>query len=338
MTKMNIDYTLDKSKFNEAIKTFHEQFAKANKFTDGIKVTGEFNRVVICGMGGSAMPGDLLKAYLASIKIKHIKIDIHRTYGLPHDIDKKTLIFASSYSGNTEEVVDSLNAALEAKSRIVAFSRGGKIEKIAQENNIPYVRYPEDGPEFQPRNAIGYSFAAMAFILMNSNIIENNRRDILALDDFLNNLDIEKRAEKLATQINDRMPVVVTADEYEYTTGRIIRIKFNENAKQGASNYSIPEMNHNRMVGFTTDAEKYHVLIFKDPQSHQRINLRIDTMKPLLEQAGANVTEIELLGENFIQKMFYGILYGDWLTYYKALLNGIDPTPVDMVEEFKKML
>lgn len=331
------DTSLDVSHFYQVIKDFPAQFPKAKEFVGDAKIEGDFDRVIVCGLGGSAMPYDLLKAYLAYTG-SHLQLDITRTYTLPSNASNKDLIFVSSYSGNTEEVISCLEEAHEKGLTIVGFSRAGKIEEKAAEYGFTYVQYPEEGPTFQPRNAIGYSFSAMAFFLMNSGLIPENKDEIVALSEFLSSVELEEEAKQLAQDIGDLTPVVYTADEYQNTVARIVKIKFNENAKTPAFFNSFPELNHNEMVGFTLNTEKFHQIYFMDADACPRVNKRMEIMKGLIEEKGGKVTVVQMKGETFLQKMFAGIIFGDYLTYYKALLNGIDPTPVDMVEDFKKML
>jgi glucose/mannose-6-phosphate isomerase len=331
------DTSLDTSNFYQVIKDFPQQFTKVNSFVGDTKVDGDFKRVIICGLGGSAMPYDLLKAYLADKGID-LSLEITRTYTLPKTANENDLIIVSSYSGNTEEVISCLEEAHAKNLTIVGFSRAGKIEELSKEYGFTYIQYPEEGETFQPRNAIGYSFTAMAFFLMNSGIIPGNKQEILDLAAFLEGLDVEEEAKQLAQGLGDKIPLIYTSDEYQNTVARIVKIKFNENAKMSAFYNSFPELNHNEMVGFTLHASRYHMIYFKDADAHERVNKRMDIMKGLIEEKGGMVTVVHMQGASFLEKMFAAIIFGDYLTYYKSLLNGIDPTPVDMVEDFKKML
>lgn len=331
------DTSLDASNFYQVIKDFPIQFEKALKITEGKKIDGDFDRVIVCGLGGSAMPHDLLKAYLDYRGIG-LRLEVNRSYSLPKSVNEKDLIIVSSYSGNTEEVISCLEEAQQKNLSIVGFSRAGKIEQRAAEYGFTYIQYPEEGPTFQPRNAIGYSFSAMAFFLMNSGLIPDNKQEILDLAIFLENIEVEEDAKKLAENIGDRIPLIYSADEYQNTVARIVKIKFNENAKMSAFFNSFPELNHNEMVGHTLHASRFHVIYFKDSASHIRIASRMDIMKGLIEEKGGEVSIVDMQGETYLQKMFAGIIFGDYMTYYKALLNEIDPTPVDMVEDFKRML
>lgn len=331
------DTSLDTSNFYQVIKDFPKQFAKALAITEGKAVQGNFDRVIVCGMGGSAMPFDLLQAYLAFTGVD-LRLEVNRTYTLPKSVNEKTLIIASSYSGNTEEVISCIEEAQQKGLTIVGFSRKGKIEELALQYGFEYIQYPKEPPTFQPRNAIGYSFAAMAFFLMNSSIIPDDKNDILALEGFIERLNVEDEAKELAAELEERTPVVYSTDEYQNTVARIVKIKFNENAKMPAFYNSFPELNHNEMVGFTLRADRFHIIYFRDVQAHERNLKRMEIMQRLVADKGAKVTVVDMHGDSSLKKMFAGIIFGDYLTYYRALLNGIDPTPVDMVEDFKQML
>ncbi|MBU1167369.1 bifunctional phosphoglucose/phosphomannose isomerase [Patescibacteria group bacterium] len=334
---MLIDTTLDKSNYLGVFTAFPEQFTKTLELIGDKKVEGKFENVIICGMGGSAMPYDLLAAYLS---YKHIDLNLYvsRTYSLPKEASEKSLIIISSYSGNTEESLSCMDEAEAKKYTIVGFSRGGQIEERCEAKGYPYVKYPEEPAEFQPRAAIGYSFSSMLYFLMNSGLIPDNKAEIRELADFLSGFDLQSRAEEMAAEIGDLIPVIYTTDEYQNTVARIVKIKFNENAKYPAFFNSFPELNHNEMVGYTQKAEQFYFIFFKDSTSHPRILKRMEITKDLLEEKGAQVVEVEMQGATFLQKMFHTLLFGDYLTTYKALANDIDPTPVKMVEDFKKML
>lgn len=334
---MKIDYSLDHANCRAVFKAFPDQFLKTLEAVGEKKVSGDFSNVVLCGMGGSAMPYDLLKAYFSAKKI-NLPLEVSRTYSLPFNVNGQTLVIISSYSGNTEESLSCFDEAETKGFKIVAFARGGQIEKRCLEKRHVFIEYPAEPAEFQPRAALGYSFSAILYFLMNSNLIPENKKEITDLVDFLKNQDFEALGQEIAAEIGNLIPVVYTAEEYAATVGRIIKIKFNENSKYPSFYNALPELNHNEMVGFTQKAANFYFLFFKDSASHPRILKRFTITRQILADKGAKVREIEMTGETFLQKMFAALFLGDYLTYYKALLSGLDPTPVEMVESFKKML
>ena len=143
---------LDKSNLRQVIIDYPNQLAIGKKFAENInlKLDKKPSNLIICGMGGSALPGDVLIAHLKNQGIK-LPIYLAMDYSLPHETNEDSLIFISSYSGNTEETVACFEEALEKNLNIIAFSESGKVEEIAQKNNVPHVKYQIDFPNFQPR-------------------------------------------------------------------------------------------------------------------------------------------------------------------------------------------
>ncbi|MBU1119539.1 bifunctional phosphoglucose/phosphomannose isomerase [Patescibacteria group bacterium] len=331
------DTSLDTLNYYQSIKEFPDQFVNIDSALEGKKVDGTFDNVIICGMGGSSMAFDLLKGYFHSHDID-VPMYVSRTYSLPKEASKRSLVFISSYSGNTEEPLACMDEAEEKNLTIVGFSSGGQVEERCKKAKHLHIRFPDEPAYFQPRLGIGYSFSAMLFLLMQSGLIPENIKEVHSLAEFLKNISFEEEAKKTALVIGDTVPIMYTTDEFLNTVARIVKIKFNENSKMPAFYNAFPELNHNEMVGFTQYADRFHFIFFRDQSAFARINKRMDITKSLLLQRKAHVTEIEMKGETFLEKMFSSLHFGDYVTYYRALLNGIDPTPVAMVEDFKDMM
>lgn len=328
---------VDKSNFRKMILDFPKQFEKALEIAKDVKVEGEFNKLLICGMGGSAQPGDLLKTYLEAKGI-NLSIKVCRTYNLPGYCDEKTLVFASSYSGNTEETLSCFEEALNKGYKTIGFASGGKLEELCGENNLPFVKYPDDGPNFQPRFALGYSVSSMALVLANQGLISGAEEDIKKLANSLNPEEFEERGKEIAEDSKNRVPVFYSSDKYSESIARPCKIKINENTKIPSFYNYFPELNHNEMNGFFNPIGKYQVIIFRDQNDHPRILKRMEITTKLYEEKGLKVTIIDIKGVSVLEKIYNSLMLGDWISYYIALSIGQDPTPVDMVEDFKKML
>lgn len=327
----------DKSNFRQMILNFPKQFAKALEITKNVRIGGEFNKLLICGMGGSAQPADLLKTYLGSKNI-NLSIEVCRTYNLPPSCDEKTLIFASSYSGNTEETLSCFEEALDKKFNIIGFASGGKLEELCGEHDIPFVKYPDDGPDFQPRFALGYSVSSMALVLANQGFVPEVEQDIKSLANSLNPKKFENLGKEIADNSKEVVPIFYSSDRYSESVARPCKIKINENTKIPSFYNYFPELNHNEMNGFFNPIGKYHVIIFKDQDDHPRILRRMEVTTKLYEEKGLKATTINMEGKSVLEKIYNSLMLSDWISYYIALSIGQDPTPVDMVEDFKKML
>ncbi|MCK5080941.1 MAG: hypothetical protein KAQ63_02155, partial [Candidatus Moranbacteria bacterium] len=166
-----MNHDIDKSNLRQVILDYPNQLAEGAKFAKDIKpeLKSRPSNLIICGMGGSALPGDFLIAHLQENEVE-IPVYISRNYSLPPQTDKNSLVFISSYSGNTEEAISCFEEALKKKLTIVAFAEGGQIEKIAKENSTLLVKYQIDFKNFQPRYAVTYAFVAMNEVLTNLDI------------------------------------------------------------------------------------------------------------------------------------------------------------------------
>lgn len=330
---------IDKSNFKQVVKDYPKQFAKALDFAKAVKINGKFENIIVCGMGGSALPADIIISYLKSKNI-NFPIIICRNYNLPIEASKKSLIIASSFSGSTEEVISCLQEAIKRKLKIIGLAKTKDIIEICQKNKIPFIQYPDDGPTFQPRCASGYIFTSILTILSKINVVNGLEKELKSLAKFLEKINQEQETagKKLAQKSKGNIPLIYTSEFYRDSIARIFKIKFNENAKtQSFFNY-FPELNHNEMVGFTNLVGKYFIIILQDPADHDRNKKRMKILKNIFDKKGIPVEIITMKGETVLEKIFATSLLADWTSYYLALSYNQDPTPVNMVEEFKDLM
>ena len=241
--------------------------------------------------------------------------------------------------GNTEETLSCFDEALKKGLKIIGFARSeSKLEKRCKENSIPFVEYPDDGPDFQPRCALGYSFTAMLLVLESQGLVSGVTDEINDLIEFLKPDEVEEEGKKLAGSIGGAIALIYSSDKYERAVSRICKIKINENSKTQSFFNAFPELNHNEMIGFTRLIGKYHIVIFKDPKDHERVMKRFDIMSKMLKEKDIAVTTIEMKGNSVLKKIFSSLLLFDWVSYYIAIEAEQDPTPVIMVEDFKKKM
>ncbi len=326
---------IDKSNMKQVIIDSTEQLKKGLTLAKNIKIEGDFKNVIICGIGGSAWPVDILSAVVTPT----IPIYIHRTYSLPIVAKRGSLIICISYSGNTEEPLSSLKEAISKKYSAIGISSGGQVEKLCKENNIPLVKIPSG---IQPRCATGYIFSALTKILASKGLIEDISEEIVKTSAQLALVNplLEKEGKKLAKKIGKSIPIVYSSDAFK-AVAQIWKIKFNENSKIPAFYNYFPELNHNEMVGYTgleKSGAKFQVLILQDLQDHERILKRMKLTAGIIKKAGAKVEMVNMQEGSYLFKIFSTLLLGDWVSYYTALENNVDPTPVAMVEEFKSLM
>lgn len=306
----------------------------------------DIKNIVVIGMGGSAIGGDLARTFLASKLL--IPFQVIRNYQLPEYVDDETLVIASSYSGNTEETLAALDDALRRKAMIAAITTGGMLEEVAKLNEIPLVKLPEG---LQPRAAIGYSFVPLMIFLEKIGLIKNVGPELEAVIKHLTNareLFIEDAkakdnpAKNLAEKIHGKIPIIYTGPTLIDTIGLRWKGQICENSKNLAFVNQYAEFNHNELVGWA-DAIKKHkdsliVIQLRDNDDHPQVYKRMDIVKTIISELGIEVIDIKSAGPSQLSRLFYLIMFGDFLSYYLAVLNEVDPSPVLVINRLKGML
>ncbi len=335
----------DPSNFRRMILESPKQFRVGFELGKSAPVSGMYDSIEISGMGGSALPGNLLRVYLADHFRRFdgrrpIAIYQNRFYGLPHEASRKgCLNFICSYSGNTEETVAAFEEAIKSALPSVGISAGGKVEAMCGEYGIPHIKLPIPFPNFQPRVGTGYFFGAIFGVLVKLGMVSDTCSELIVEAEMLTRemAELEERGEKLSEKLIGKTPVVYSSPRYK-AVAMIWKIKMNENAKTPAFWNFFPELNHNEMVGFTNPQGKFFLCLLRDSEDDSRNARRFDITARLLENRGVSSEMIDMGQGSVFIKMFRAILLGDWASYHLALRYGVDPTPVDMVEELKKLL
>lgn len=317
----------------EIILNFPKQFKVGLETAKKIRIRKKFNKVIVCGMGGSALPGTIFKMWLRLNKINLVLLT-HSTYGLPNLADKDSLIICISYSGNTEETISSFKEVLAKKLSVIVISSGGKLEELAKKHKIPFAKIPSGIP---PRTALGFQFSALFQILINCRLIKTDLKSILSLEKKLNPETLENYGKALAKKIKNRIPVIYSSFYFK-ELATIWKIKFNENSKIPAFANYFPELNHNEMVGYTFPNKDFYILILRDKADQIRILKRMELTSQLLKKSLVPVDFVEIKGNDIFEKIFSNILLSDWVSYYLALEKKIDPVPTVIIEEFKKRM
>jgi glucose/mannose-6-phosphate isomerase len=286
----------------------------------------DIQRVVITGMGGSAIGADLVTALV--MNACPIPVTIHRDYGLPAFAKgKETLVIASSHSGNTEETLDAFDTALKNKCTIIAICTGGELAKRAKANNVPVWRFDHKG---QPRAAVGFSFGLLLSLFARLKLIPDP--DVPAANN---------PAKRYAGQLMGRWVTVMGAGILA-PVARRWKGQINEIAKAGANFEYLPEADHNTLAGTVNPAELLNsqtmTLFLCASTEHPRNKLRLDLTRKAMMLEGMNTDVAEARGESPLAHIWTLILFGDYMAYYLAMAYGMDPTPVAALENFKKTL
>jgi glucose/mannose-6-phosphate isomerase len=349
---------VDEHKMLKLLMEFPQQYEKALHLARDFKPNksfGKIGNIVISGMGGSAIGGDLLRSLF--IDKCSVPITVNRNYTIPGFVDDKTLFIAVSYSGNTEETLSAFEKAIERGAQSVALSSGGALKTIADNKGFPHVLVPNH-PEFpekkiQPRCAFGYLFIPPVMLLSKLELISDPSSQIEAAINLLSDTAGEispeipaedNEAKQIAQVVYHKLSVIYASQSYFDIVAMRWKGQFNENSKAMAFHNVIPEMNHNEIVGWGVprDITRRCVVIFlRDDgggEVARKISKRMDITRDLIAAEDAHVMSIDAKGESPLAKALYLIYLGDFASYYLALLNSVDPTPIKRIDLFKEML
>ncbi len=320
----------------DSILGLPDQFNFEPKIIKKENLCTNYEKIVLVGMGGSHFCGGVLKAINPSLPIF-----IHRGYGIPEvftSSKERTLFVFVSYSGNTEETIDSFKTIKERGLNTAVITTGGKLKDLAEETESPMIQIPDTG--IQPRNAIGYLTLSLATILGDAVSVEDLKEMSFKLDPKKERLKIQETVKDLVNYV----PII-----YSSLSNKVIpynwKIKFNETTKIPAFYNVFPELNHNEMEGFgviesTKSLSSFMIVIFlMDIDDNPRIRKRMETTKNIYEERGIKTLLFELEGENKTEKIFRSLLTVDWLAFELAVSHyETDCDNVPVVEKFKKII
>jgi glucose/mannose-6-phosphate isomerase len=338
---------LDPSGMLGHLHQFPEQCQRAWEKIMAFSLPPEYssiNKVIILGMGGSAIGGDIV-GRLALPEAK-VPVSVLRGYNLPRFVDKKTLIIASSYSGNTEETLSAFTEALDTPARKIALTTGGKLKDLAAQHGVPVITIDYQSP---PRAAFPHSFISLVGVFQKLRLLEDKSADLQEAVKTLNRLSQDfvetvplasNPAKQLAAGLHGHIAVIYGAGILSEVARRW-KTQFNENSKTWTFFELFSELNHNSVVGYQFPPgakEIVHVVVLRSPLLHPRILLRYEATAHLMARAGINHEFVEASGESPLTQMLSLVLLGDYTSFYLALLNEVDPTSIDAINYMKEYL
>lgn len=339
----------DKSDMLGLLLDFPQQCRNAHeiaKMANIMFTQADFKKVVFSGLGGSAIGADLVRSYLF-FKSK-LPISVCREYELPAYVDSSTLVFACSYSGNTEETLSAFQQAKEKGAALILVSSDGKLKEYAQKDNLTFIEIPQGLP---PRCALGYLSIIPLVILSRLGLVEDVTVALNQVATVLeglrkNNLNPniaqkDNIAKYVAAKLLNKFTVIYSASVHFDVTAIRLRGQLSENSKSLASSHLFPEMNHNEIVGWENPKKlfkNFAVVMLRDKGMHPRVAKRMDISREILKKEKVGVIEIWSRGEDLLSRIFSLIYIGDFISFYLAILYGIDPTPVDRVTYLKNQL
>jgi glucose/mannose-6-phosphate isomerase len=299
---------------------------------------GPIQNVVLAGMGGSALPGVILGSW-PQVKVP---FEVVRNYAVPEYVGKNTLFISSSYSGNTEETLEALQHAEEKGAQIVVIAAGGKLADAAKQKNYPLFAIPAG---IQPRMATFYFLNAFVKILAPLGLTVQDVTELAEASDWLKS-ELEKlgpdvptaqnRAKQIAQELMGKT-VIMYAGPLLYPAANKWKICMNENAKNTAWVNQYPEFNHNEFIGWSSHPvdKPFAVVEIRSGLEHPRVQKRFEVTERLLSGKRPAPLVVVPEGDTLLKQLLWGIAMGDFVSVYLALLNGVNPMPVDLVEKLK---
>jgi len=302
---------------------------------------GTITNVVYGAMGGSALAALLIPTWPSL----QLPFEVVRNYDIPAYVGPETLFIACSYSGNTEETIEALQQAAAAGAQIAVITGGGKLADIARDQGYPLCILPKVQ---QPRFAVFYNFKALVQLLAQAGLCALDAAEFEAVQDFLRT-EAEQLLPTVATRQNLAKQialecmgksVVMYAGPKLAPTAYKWKIGFNESAKQVAWWDQYPEFNHNEFIGWSKQPEQkpYTVIDLRSTLEHPRVQKRFEVTERLLSGMRPSPLVVNVHGETMLQQLLWTVMLGDFVSVYTGLLNNVDPTPVELVEKFKKVL
>lgn len=337
---------IDASNMKSLIAAMPEHFADARARAQAALAAADvpirdWSNILVCGIGGSAIAGDLVKSYCDRLAVP---IVIVRGYELPALANERSLVVISSYSGNTEETLSLFDAALKLGATIVAMTTGGTAAQRAKEHGIPII--PQRAG-MQPRAALAYGFVGLVTLLERVKLIPDQSAELAAAQNTIERIAKREAGNsslsfELADTLVSRAAVIYSADDFLGPIGTRWRGQIQENAKHFAFSSVLPEMNHNEINAWQHPAdliERMHVIALRSAQDeHPRVQVRFDILKDYLRKQGVHYTELHAEGETRLARVFSLVALGDWTSYWLALLTNTDPTPIPAIDYLKSRL
>lgn len=314
----------------DVLSSFHEQFS-FSPTVSGAAVPS-YKTLVVCGMGGSHLAADLL-ASIGTVT----PLIVHHDYGLPAITDElNPFVLVCSYSGNTEEALDSFAAARDAHIPVGVIASGGTLLAMAKEYAVPHIEIPGG---LQPRMATGYMTVAVAAFLQDATL----SLQLTSLSKTLSSAHFEAQGKDLADFLHNKTPVFYSSAR-NYSVAYTYKIACNETGKIPAFANVLPEANHNEMNGFgglgdsRARTQEFAAIFLHDDEDDTRVTTRMDITASLLQKQGVAVRSLRFDAPTRAEKIFSAIITAHWASYFIAQSYGSEPEQVPMVEELKSLL
>jgi glucose/mannose-6-phosphate isomerase len=324
------------------IEGFTRQLSDALKIgqaVDFVRPGSDIRNILITGMGGSGIGANLAES-LTFGRVP-IPITVCKGYNIPQFVSPHTLFIACSYSGNTEETLSAVNKAMLKRAHIICITSGGSLLELAKEYNLFYIQIP--GGSSSPRAQLGYILVSLLYTLYHTNLI--GAAFIKETENSIEYLDrgekaIQAEAELIAKKLKGKLPIIY-CDGRLYAMAVRFQNQLNENAKQLAHVNTFPEMNHNELVGWCfpeSILQQCQVVYLYSDHDHERVEKRMEICREIFEKRSHPIIDIVAEGASLLEQYYYLIHLTDWISYYLAKENQIDPDPVEAIAFLKEGL
>jgi glucose/mannose-6-phosphate isomerase len=319
----------------ELVAGFTAQLREAITIGEGTNLQpakGPIKNVVITGLGGSGIGGTIVSQL--TDQLMNVPLLVNKDYFLPAFTGPETLVIVSSYSGNTEETVQAMQAAMDRGAQIACISSGGVISDTARRHSLNLITIPGGMP---PRSCLGYSFVQLLFMLQHYGLTDrellNDLNPSIALLEKENE-DMMRKSHEMATSMHGKLPILYSDAHYEGVAVRW-RQQINENGKMLCWHHVLPEMNHNELVGWTSPHPETVVVMLRGEDDYMRTQKRMEITEGVVRKYAGGWIDVHAKGETRLQRSLYLILLGDWISCHLADLREIDATEVRVIDHLK---
>jgi glucose/mannose-6-phosphate isomerase len=338
---------IDPASMRALLESFPQQIESAAEAGRQVRIPmpSHPRALVITGLGGSAIGGDLIRS-IAGPQLR-LPLIVNRDYNLPGFLDSSVLVITCSYSGNTEETLSAYAQARRAHASIICITSGGRLGKMASADGFPVLLIPAGLP---PRAALGHSLvtlmAAMHALGLIPQIDESVGETVELLNLLRNRYGLENpetanRAKMIASSLHGKIIAIYGSSGITEGAAYRWRTQSAENAKNLAFHHVLPEMNHNDLVGWIYPQDLLRcvgVILLRDGGDHAQVQRRFDLTRALIEGRAGVVHEVWSEGSSVLARLMSLVYLGDFVSLYLAYLNGVDPTPVQVIEDLKRQL
>ncbi len=339
--------SIDPKSMRLLVESFPEQVRQAAANVRGLsfRIGRNAKNLVVTGLGGSAIGGDVARSVLGTSL--PIPLVVNRDYRAPGFVDSGSVVIACSYSGNTEETLNAYQEARRANATTICIASGGRLAATAKTDGVPLVSVPGGLP---PRAAFGYCSLAILACIQALGLVPDLSSSIEEMCLLMASLqqhyssgvpEAENPAKRIALSLHGKIIAIYGSNGLMDAAAARWRGQMEENAKNFATHHVLPEMNHNELVGWLIPEQGLRnvaAVFLRDKGDHPQIQRRFELTREVIEPKAGVVHEVWSEGESLLARVFSVVYLGDFVSLYLAYLNNVDPTPVEVIESFKRKL